>query len=111
MRSATALDLDAATHGVDGACELGEHTVAHGLGDTPAVLLDLGTQYRREDGLHRRERSLFVVAHEPTVTRDVSRENRREPPLARSRSTARSPIGCSVADCLSVNLGKFAGSL
>jgi hypothetical protein len=80
-QSHLALNLGCAAHRVDDAGELYEQSVAGGLDDAPAMLLDLGIAQLPPDRLQCRERAFLVLAHQPRVAGDVGRQDRCEPPL------------------------------
>jgi hypothetical protein len=76
-----ALDLDGTAHCVDNAAELDEKAVASGLDDAPAMLLDSRVCKLASQLLQRGEGAFLIRPHQPRITGDVGRQNRREPPL------------------------------
>ena len=68
------LDLDAASHRLDGAREFGQYAVAGGAHDAPAVAGDPLAHGRAVLG-QGLERRLLVQAHQPAIAGDVGREN------------------------------------
>jgi hypothetical protein len=76
-----ALQLDRTAHRVDDARELDEETVAGGLDDAPPMLGDFGIAQFAAHCPQRRERALFVLAHQPRIAGDIDRQDRRQPAL------------------------------
>ena len=75
------LHLDSAAHRVDNAGKLDEEAVAGSLDDAPPMLGDLGIGEFTADRAQRRERALFVRAHQPRIAGDIDRQDRRQTPL------------------------------
>ena len=76
-----ALDLDGASHRIDGAGELDQHAVAGGLDDASAMLGDGGIEKRLSGGLQAGQRAFFVHTHQAAVSGDIRRQNCRKPPF------------------------------
>ena len=75
------LHLDRTAHRVDDACELDKEAVAGSL-DYPATMLgDFGIAEFTANPTQRRERALFVLAHQPRIAGDINRQNGRQSPL------------------------------
>ena len=68
---------------IDDAGKLDEETIARGLHDSPAVLVDSGVDEVPAISLKARERSYLIGAHEPTVTDNICTDDRRQTPLDR----------------------------
>ena len=81
FRSAIALRRDRAAHRVDDAGELDQEPVAGGLDDAAAVLGDHRVGEFAPDRLEGGKRALLVLAHQPRVSGDIGRQNRRQPAL------------------------------
>ena len=73
------LNVDGAAHRVDNAGKLNQQAVAGGLDDPPAMLVDFRVGDFAPDRLERKERSLFVLAHQPGIADDIGRQNCRQP--------------------------------
>jgi len=88
------LNGDAALHGIDCARELGQHTVASGVGDLAAMLLNEPV-HNLTGGAQGVQRPGLVLAYKAAVARDVSGEDRCQTPfdpvflLRRHRSPCR----------------------
>jgi len=67
--------------GIDGAGKLGQETVARGLDDASIMVGDGGIDDFTPHGLQRLQRSDFVGSHQTAIASDISRQNRRQPPL------------------------------
>jgi hypothetical protein len=65
----------------DNAGKLCEDSVAGGLDDAALVLGDLRVDQLAAEGLEAREGAGLVLAHEPAVSRNIGREDGREPAL------------------------------
>src|SRR5262249_55288749 len=76
-----ALHFDGAANRVDDAGELDQQPVTHGSDDAAAVFLDLRIDERAPQLLQPFERSLLVLPDKPRVTRDIRRQDGRQPPL------------------------------
>ena len=70
------LNRDRAFHGVDGARELNQGTVAHQLHDAAVVLGDQWLEALLAARLHARDRAGFVVPNQPAVANHVRGQNR-----------------------------------
>ena len=81
-----ALHLDRTAHRVDDAGELDQQAVAGGLDDATPMLGDFGIAEFTANRTQRRERALFVLAHQPRIAGDIDRQNGRQssldPPFA-----------------------------
>src|SRR5262249_19711237 len=66
-------------------------SVAGGLNDPAAMLLDLGIGHLAPDRLEPRKRSLLVGAHEPAIARNIGGENGGPPALEAFRGQSRAP--------------------
>jgi len=75
------LHRDRAAHRIDDAGEFHQHAVAGGLDDAALVLGDLRVDQLAAEGLEAREGAGLVLAHEPAVSRNIGREDGREPAL------------------------------
>ena len=74
------LNFDGATHGVDGAGELDQDSVAGPLDDAAAVLGDLRVdQEFAPMRLKPRQRAFLIGPHQAAVTHHVCRQNGRQP--------------------------------
>jgi len=71
-----ALDFDGAAHGFHCAGEFHQHAVAGGLDDVAAMLLDAAVGQIPAMQLELGKRAFLVNAHQPAISRDISRENR-----------------------------------
>src|SRR5215472_4922990 len=80
-QSHLALDVDGAPHRIDDARELDQQTVAGGSDDAPAVFLYLRIGERSAQHAEPFERAFLVLTNEPRVTRNVGRQDGRQPPL------------------------------
>src|SRR5215831_18621566 len=76
-----ALDLDRTPHRVDDAGELGKEAVASRFDDATAMLGDFGIAEFTANRTQRRERTLFVRAHQPRIAGDIDRQDGRQPAL------------------------------
>ena len=72
------LDRDGAAHGLDRAGEIDQQAVAGALDDTSPVRGDVRLDQFAEMRLEPAQRAFLVVAHEPAVADDVSRQDRGE---------------------------------
>jgi hypothetical protein len=70
------LDGDGAAHGLDGAGEIHQETVAGALDDAAAMGGDVRFDDLAEMRLEEPQRALLVVAHQPAVTDHVGRQDR-----------------------------------
>jgi hypothetical protein len=75
------LDLDGKANGLDRAGEFHENTVAHGLHDAAVVFAQFRLDQLAAKGLQPGKRALFVIAHEPAVPGDISRQDGCQPSL------------------------------
>ena len=75
------LDVETAANCIDNAGELNEKTVASGLHDPAAMLRDDWINAVAKVRLHRVERAFLVLTHETGIARDVSGNDRCQPPL------------------------------
>jgi hypothetical protein len=76
-----ALPFDCAAHRIDDARKLYEKPVASSLDDMPVMLGNLGFGQLAPDRLQGHERPFLVLAHQPRIAGDISRQYRRQPPL------------------------------
>ncbi len=80
------LHLDRTAHRVDDAGELGKEAVAGRFDDATPMLGDFGIAEFTANRTQRRERALFVLAHQPRIAGDIDRQNGRQssldPPFA-----------------------------
>ena len=74
-----ALQLGGAGDGLDHACELGQHAIAHELHDAPAVPGDEGLDQLLLLAAQRVQRAGLVGVHQPAVVDDVGGENGEQP--------------------------------
>jgi len=75
------LQLDRAAHRVDDAGELDKQAVAGSFDDATPMLGDFGIAEFTANRAQRRERALFVLAHQPRVAGDIDRQDGRQPSL------------------------------
>ncbi len=75
------LHLDGTADRIDDAGKLDKKAVACRLDDTATVFGDLWIHDRTHVALERCQCAFLVEAHQPRISRDISRENRREAPL------------------------------
>jgi hypothetical protein len=76
-----ALYRDGTAHRVDDTGELNQEAVAGGLDDATPMLGDFGIAEFTANRTERRQRALFVLAHQPRITGDINRQNGRQSPL------------------------------
>ena len=76
-----ALHLDGTAHRVDDAGELDEEAVAGSFDDATPMLGDFGVAEFTANRTQRRERALFVHAHQPRIADDIDRQNCRQSPF------------------------------
>jgi hypothetical protein len=76
-----ALHVERASHGIDRACELDQHPVTGRLDDAPTMLGDFRIDKLPSARLQLGERAFFICAHEAAISRDIRREDGRQPPL------------------------------
>jgi hypothetical protein len=89
------LNLDRAPHRVDHARELDQNSIPGKLDDAAAMLRDLGFDQVLAQGLEPGVCAGFVLAHQPTVTNHVGREDRGELAFELLRSHWRSSLGAT----------------
>ena len=85
-----ALDRHRASDRLDDARELDQQPVAGRLDDAALVLGDLGIGQLASQSPEARQGAGLVLAHQPAVPRDITRENRRQSaldPLFRHRAS------------------------
>jgi hypothetical protein len=75
------LHLDRTAHGGDDAGELDQEAVAGGFDDTTAMLGDFRIAELAPNRTQRRQRALFVLAHQPRIAGDIDRQNGRQSSL------------------------------
>src|SRR5260370_6048718 len=75
------LDSDGAAHGCHRACKFDHHSVAGGLDDMAAMLLDAAVGEVPAMRLQLGKGAFLIGTHQPTVSRDISRENRHKSPV------------------------------
>src|SRR6516225_402695 len=93
------LHLDRTAHRIDDAGELGEEAVAGRLDDATPMLGDFGIAQFTANRSQRRERALFVLAHQPRIAGDIDRQNGRQSSLdPRFAHLARQTTGRSAAE-------------
>src|SRR6516164_6817910 len=71
------LQLDRAAHRVDDAGELDKQAVAGSFDDATPMLGDFGIAEFTANRAQRRERALFVLAHQPRVAGDIDGQDGR----------------------------------
>jgi hypothetical protein len=69
------LHLDRTARRIDDAGKLDQEAVAGGFDDAATMLGDFGIAEFPANLPQRRERALFVLAHQPRITGDVGRQN------------------------------------
>ncbi len=75
------LDFDGAGHGVNGAGEFHQGTVAHELDDPAGMGGNRRIDQLTPQGTEPGQRSGLVYAHEARISRHVGRQDCRKPPL------------------------------
>jgi hypothetical protein len=76
------LDFGSALHSIGNTLELDEHSIARRFDDMPLVLGDDRIDELEPVGPEPRESARLVGFHQSAITDHVSRENRRQSPLA-----------------------------
>jgi hypothetical protein len=99
------LDLDRTSHGLDGACELGEHAIAGGTDDAAVVARDPYI-HLQPVGVQGAERAFLVGRHEAAVALHVGTQDGRELTLDARRGSRR--LHCAPVRCLQSRQCRFA---